>query len=161
VGEKKGECYTIDFRSVGESVETPQGEGSSDPFAPASREMDNKGVLQRLERQFESVQKEIDEMKKMMMQRLPPAPVAAGGKKASKMSQLMKRAEQASSSTPPKNPLTSPRVALRRTATSTLFSAHLLYTQRERSSHGEVGVNLASSHSPSGFETGMATTLKR
>ena len=50
VGELKGDQYTIEFRSIGESVERPQGEGSSDPFAPATKIGDDqRGQAMRIE----------------------------------------------------------------------------------------------------------------
>jgi len=75
VGELKGDQYTIEFRSVGESVETPQGEGSNDPFAPAAKSGDDqRGQAMRIESKCDGLQKQIDDLKRILTERLPAPP---------------------------------------------------------------------------------------
>ena len=72
VGDLKGDTYTIDFRSVGESVETPQGLGSNDPFAPSAK--DDVLAQDRLESKVEDLSKQLKVMQKELLRRLPKPP---------------------------------------------------------------------------------------
>jgi len=75
VGELKGDQYTIEFRSIGESVERPQGEGSSDPFAPATKIGDDqRGQAMRIESKCDGLQQQIDDLKCFLTERLPALP---------------------------------------------------------------------------------------
>jgi len=67
VGHVKGSIRTYDFRSIGDSVETPQGQGSNDPFAPAPEEDVSAGA--RLESKVDAMHKQLEALTKMVESR--------------------------------------------------------------------------------------------